>query len=102
MMGPDDERHEPEEDHGVDERFISPERLPGVVRDDFRDDSESGEDQHVDLRVREEPEEMLPEKRVPASAVGPHLAAYDKPRRKEEARSRDPVHRSEERRVGKE
>src|SRR5580765_2148689 len=94
-MGPDDERHEAEEDHRVDEGLVAPERLACVVRNDLGDNPEGREYQNIDFRVRQEPEEMLPEERIAAPAVRPHLPAHNQPGGEEETRSCDPVHELE-------
>ncbi len=64
------ERNAEHEDR-ADHRLVAVERLARVVRDDFGDHADAGQDEHVDLRMREEPEEVLPEER--AAAAGPML-----------------------------
>ena len=92
VVGPDDERHEAEEDERVDHRTIAPQRLPRVVRDDLGHDSHPGKDQDVDFRVRQEPEQVLPEERVASAGVGEGLAADDEAAREEEARAGHTIH----------
>ena len=58
----------PEEDQRVDHRAVAPERLAGVVGDHLGHDAHRRQDQHVDLGVGEEPEQVLPEQRVAAAA----------------------------------
>ena len=58
-----------EDKERADHRLVSVERLARVIRDDLRDDADARQDEHVDLRMREEPEEVLPEQR--AAAAGP-------------------------------
>ena len=67
----------------------------------------AGQDQDVDLRVRQEPEQVLPEQRVAAAGVGEDLAADHEAARQEEARAGHPIHqlhdaRRLERRKGQE
>ena len=52
----------------------------------------AGKDQDVDLRVRQEPEQVLPEDRVAAAGVGEDLAADDEAARHEEARAGHAIH----------
>ena len=88
------ERKREHEDR-ADHRLVAVERLAGVVRDDFRDHADAGQDEHVHFRMREEPEQMLPEDR--AAAAGPvcdELAVHDQARRHEEARAERAVHES--------
>ena len=66
-MGPDDERHESEKDDRVHHRAIAPQRLPRVVGDDLGHDTHRGQDEHVDLGMREKPEQVLPQNRVAAA-----------------------------------
>lgn len=47
----------------ADERLVAVERLAGVVGDDFRDHADAGQNEHVHLGMREEPEKVLPEDR---------------------------------------
>ncbi len=57
VMRPNDEGEEAEHERGVDQGLVTPERLAGVVRDDLRDDAHAGQNQHVNFRMREEPEQ---------------------------------------------
>ena len=52
----------------------------------------AGQDQHVDLGVREEPEQVLPQQRVAAAGVRQRRAADDQAAGQEEARAGDAVH----------
>ena len=56
------------------------------------DDAHRREDQDVDLRVREEPEQVLPEERVAAAGHVHDLAADDETARQEEAGSGEAIH----------
>ena len=68
MVGPDEERHEAHEQHvAITIAAIAPQRLARGRGDHFGDDAESRQDQNVDLRVAEEPEEVLPEDRTAAA-----------------------------------
>ena len=64
MVGPDAEPDEADRDPGEHHELIPEQGLPREDRQDLREDAEGGEDQHVDLRVSEEPEEVLPQDRV--------------------------------------
>src|ERR1041385_3769372 len=68
MMGPDDEGEEPDDQHGKDERFVTPQRLARIVSQDFGDDSEGRQDQNVNLRMTQEPKQMLPQERAASAA----------------------------------
>ena len=57
VMRPDDEGEKAEHEHGEDERFVTPERFARVVRDDFGDDAHARQNQHVNFRMPEEPEQ---------------------------------------------
>ena len=61
---PDAEAEEGDRGEGVDHDRVAEERLAREDRDDLRDDAEGRQDQNVDLRVTEDPEEVLPEQRV--------------------------------------
>src|SRR5437867_1928989 len=91
-MCPDDERHEPEEDKRVYHRFVSPQRLTGIVRYYFCDNSHSRQDQHVHLRMSEEPEEVLPEQRVSSAGIRKSLSADNQTRGQEETCSGESIH----------
>ena len=60
MVGPDDEGEESEHEHGEDERFVTPERLARIIRNDFRDDAHAWQNEHVNFRMPEEPKQVLP------------------------------------------
>ncbi len=92
VVRPHDERHEAEEDERVDHRTVAPQGLPRVVRDDLGHDAHRRKDQHVHFRVRQEPEQVLPEERVAAAGPGEDLAADDEAAREEEARPGDTIH----------
>jgi hypothetical protein len=48
-------------------RVVAEDRLPREDREDVGRDAHGGQDQDVDLRVAEEPEEVLPEERLAAA-----------------------------------
>ena len=75
---------------------VAPQRAPRVRRDDFRHDAHRRQDEHVDLGMREEPEEVLPEQRIAAARDGQRRVAHGQPRRQEEARADDAVHQLED------
>ena len=59
---------------GVDQRAVAPQRLTRVVRDDLGHDAHRRQDEHVHLRMRQEPEQVLPEQRIPAAGDRERLA----------------------------
>ncbi len=69
MMRPDEEADHADRHHRIGHADIAEDRLLGEGRDDVADDAEAGQDHDVDLRMAEEPEQMLVEDRV-AAAVG--------------------------------
>jgi hypothetical protein len=77
-VGPDDEAQEADRDHGVGHRQIAEHRLLGEGRDDVADHAEARQDQDVDFRVAEEPEQVLEHQRVAAAGrveeVGAEIA----------------------------
>ena len=98
MVRPDDHRKKAEHEQPVDHLVVTPDRLARVVRDDFGDDAETGQNEHVNLGMAEEPEEMLPEQRRAAAAAVPRRAADDQAAGREEARAGQAVHQLHERR----
>ncbi len=91
-MRPDDEGEEPEDQHREDERLVTPERLARVVRDDLRDDAHAGQNEHVNFRMPEEPEQVLPEKRTATAADLQRRAVHDQAARHEETGRRHAIH----------
>ena len=75
-----------------DHRLVAPQRLARVVGDDLRHDSHRRQDQHVNLGMRKEPEEVLPQQRVAAAGIGERLTADHETARQEEARAGDAIH----------
>ena len=69
VMRPDDERQETDEQHRIHQRFVAPERLARVVGDDFADDAHRRQNQNINFRMAEEPEQMLPQQRAAAAAA---------------------------------
>ncbi len=67
-MAPDAEAEEADQDAGVDHHLRAEERLAREDRQHLGYDAERGQDQDVDLRVAEDPEEMLPQMQVGAGA----------------------------------
>src|ERR1700730_10132291 len=61
MVGPDAHADESNADRRGDHHRISEDRLAGENRNDFRNEGESRNDQYVDFRVTENPEEVHPE-----------------------------------------
>jgi hypothetical protein len=58
----------PKNEGGEDQRFVTPERLASVVRDDLGHDAHARKNEHVNFRMPEEPKQMLPEKRTAPAA----------------------------------
>src|SRR5947207_7043215 len=67
-MRPNDEGKESNHQHRKDERLVTPERLARIVGQNFGDDSERGQNQHVNFRVSKKPEQVLPQKWTAAAA----------------------------------
>ena len=85
VVRPHAEPEEGDQDAGVDDHRIPEQRLPREGRNDVRDDAEGRQNQDVDLRVTEDPEQVLPEHGVAS------------PRRLEEERPEHPVEEEEDR-----
>src|SRR5688572_14674913 len=66
VMGPDDETDDPDRHHGVRHAEIAEHRLFRERGHNLADHSEAGENQNVDFRMAEEPEQMLEENRIAA------------------------------------
>src|SRR6185312_8372947 len=64
MVRPYTEAEEGDQDEGVHHHRIAEQRLARERRHDFGYEAERRQDQDVDLGVSEQPEEVLPEKRV--------------------------------------
>ena len=64
VVGPDDEAHNANGHHGVGHAEITEDRLLGEGGDDVADDAEARQNQDVDFRMAEEPEQMLEQDRV--------------------------------------
>src|SRR4029077_2514239 len=60
VMRPDDERQKADHEHRENERLVTPKRLARVVGENFGDNSERGQDQNVNFRMSEKPEQVLP------------------------------------------
>ncbi|MND51374.1 hypothetical protein D3C80_423610 [compost metagenome] len=67
VVGPDDEADSADRHHCIGHAEITEDRLFREGRDDVADDAEAGQDENVDFRVTEEPEQMLVEDRVAAA-----------------------------------
>ena len=68
VVRPDDERQEADAEHRIDQRLVTPDRLARVIRDDFADNAHRRQNQYIDLRMSEEPEQVLPEQRASTAA----------------------------------
>ncbi len=60
-MSPDAEADDGDHRRRADHRRVAEDRLAGEDRDDLRETREGRNNQDVDLRVTEDPEEVLPE-----------------------------------------
>ena len=97
-MRPDDEGEKTEDEHGEDERLVTPERLTRIVRENFGDDAHAGQDQHVNFRMAEEPEEVLPQERTAAAADVQRRAVNNQAGRQEKTRPGHAIHQLHDRR----
>ena len=66
MVRPNGKGQHADGDPGKDNRFVPKQRLAREDRNDLGDNPEGRQDQDIDLRVAEEPEQVLPEQRVAA------------------------------------
>src|SRR2546421_7779463 len=98
MVRPDDERQKANHQHRENERFVTPERLARIVGQNFGDDSERGQDQYVNFRVTEKPEQVLPQKRTATAADVEWRAVDDHSGREEKAGRRGAIHQLHENR----
>src|SRR5215467_16207085 len=67
VVGPDDEADEADRHHGVGHAEIAKHRLPGERRHDLAHHAKARQNEDVNLRVAEEPEQVLVEQRVAAA-----------------------------------
>ena len=95
MVRPDDERHKAEKNDRVNQGLVTPQWLTGVVCDDFGNDPHSRQNQNVNFRVCEEPEEVLPQQSTTTASDLENLVANYQARRKEKAGAKDAVHELE-------
>ena len=63
VVRPDDERQSADGDDGPDHQPVAEDVLAGVHRDEVGDDAERGQRDDVDLRMAEEPEQVLEQQR---------------------------------------
>ena len=85
VVGPDDHRDERDAEARERHRRVAEDRLPREHRQDLGDDPERGQDEDVDLRVSEEPEEMLVEDGAAAGRAGRSVPAARSSRRSRSA-----------------
>ena len=67
MVRPDDEADKADRNHGIGHAEITEDRLAAEGRDHMADDAKRRQDHDVDLRVSEEPEQMLKQHRIAAA-----------------------------------
>src|SRR5437868_2607745 len=85
-MSPDEETQKTYAEHSEDHRAITEDGFACEGRKNVRGRAHARKDGYVNLRVTEEPEEMLPENGRAALVVD-NLVAHDEAARNEEARS---------------
>ena len=91
-MGPDDEGQKSQDQHREHQRLVTPEWFPGIVGQNFTDDAEGRQNEHIDLGMPEEPEKVLPQNGAAAAADVDGRAVNDQAGGKEKAGRRQPVH----------
>ena len=96
VVSPDDEADETHGQHRVNEGLVAPQRLAGVAGDDFRNHTHRRQDEHINLRMPKEPEQVLPEQRTAATGDVIGLARDHQTRRQEEAGAKHLVHQLED------
>ena len=69
VVRPDHEADAADRDHRIGHAEIAEHRLAGEGRDDLADHAEARKDQDVDLRVAEEPEQVLEQDRIAAAVA---------------------------------
>ena len=99
-MAPNHEAEKPDRAHRIDHRLIAEDGLARKRRDNMRRNAHARKNRDVDLRMAEEPEEVLPQQRRAASVVD-ELVAHHEARRDEEACSAHAVEQQQDAR-GKE
>ena len=67
VVHPDAEAQEGERDDRDDDRPVADQRPVGEDRDDRRQHAGHGQEDDVDVRVAEQPEQVLPEQRIAAA-----------------------------------
>ena len=92
MMSPDDKRQKAQGNDRVNKRSVTPERSSAVDRNDFGNNSQCRQDQHIDLGMGKEPKQVLPEKRVTTACNIQQLAGNNEPTREKKARSGNTIH----------
>ncbi len=98
-MRPHHHREHGDRDDRPDHRAVPPERAPRVVGDHLGDDADRREDQDIDLRVAQKPEEVLPQERTAAAGRSfERDATNHETTRQEEARAGIAIHQLEDRR----
>ena len=70
VVAPDQEAEEADAEDGVHHRFVAEDRLAREGREQLRGHAHAGQDRDVDLRVAEEPEQVLPQQRRAALVIG--------------------------------
>ena len=93
VMGPHHHRHAAHEQHRRHHHPVAPERPPRVDGDHFGNDAHGGQDEDVDLRMRKEPEQVLPQQGIATARRSEQGCTADhQAGRQEEAGAGDPVH----------
>ena len=92
MVGPHAPAHEADGDAREHHERVAEDRLAGEHRDDLGHDAEGGQDQDVDLRVPEDPEQVLPQQRVGALLHDEEVGVEEPVEGEQEQRHRDHRH----------
>ena len=75
VMPPDDEPQPRDAGDRIDHRLVAEERLAGEATDDVGDHAHRRQDHDVHGRMGIEPEQVLPQQRLPAAGAGIELLA---------------------------
>src|SRR5687767_427474 len=96
-MRPDNKRHKADEDDRKDHGLISADWFTGIVGDNFSNDTHRRQDENINFRMSQEPEQMLPKKRVAPSAHIQRLSADHKSAGQEKTGPGQAVHKLHDR-----
>ena len=77
VMAPDDEAQSGDRHHRVNHHLVAENRLAAERRQDVGRDSHRGKDHDVDLRMAEEPEQVLPQQRMSTGVLDQFAAQHN-------------------------